>query len=75
MGRLDRRRPVLHHLAQASWRGELDADRLLPSEEILDENIPIGTQWASYMTRAHRGSEVSQGCEPVTILLSSQLAA
>ncbi|MFY9234384.1 MAG: hypothetical protein WAO58_07980 [Fimbriimonadaceae bacterium] len=62
------------------WRklfGEADWSQIgsCRAKKFLDVNIPIGTQSASYLTRAHRGSEVSQGCEPVTILLSSQLAA
>lgn len=41
----------------------------------LDDQVPQGTQYAQYQVRAHRGSLVSQGCEPVTILFGVSLAA
>lgn len=62
------------------WRklnGETDWTQIgvIAAKAFLDENVPLGTQWASYLVRAHRGTQVSQGSEPVTILLYSQQQA
>lgn len=45
------------------------------TKAFLDDQVPQGTQYAQYQVRAQRGSLVSQGCEPATILFGVSLAA
>lgn len=46
------------------------------AKKFLDTELPPGAAWASYQVKAQRGTQISQGCEPVSILFGAlQMAA
>lgn len=50
---------------------------LIASTEVkkwTDGTVPAGVAWAQYQVKSHRGAQVSEGSEPVIVLLGQQMS-
>lgn len=42
------------------------------AKSFTDEGLPAGAAWAQYQVKSHRGTEVSEGSEPIVVLFGNQ---